>query len=284
MPEARDTPTAVAASADGTIWFTIDLAAAVGRIRDGQLERIAKEAASLEPIGIAADAGGGAWFTDVVAGAISHVSVDGTVTSVPINTPIVRLGRVAAAPDGGVWFAESSLQSVTLLKDGVLFRHPTGVPDGGPYGVAVGADGTVWATLQAGNALVRIAPSHEVEVLELPRPGAVPTDIAVGPDGSVWFIEFRANRIVRYRDGAFEGFAVPGANAGLSGLAVAPDGTVWFGMLREGSLGRLSGGRLQRLRLPRERARPYSVAVDAVGNIWYADITGHVGMVPSDTR
>jgi virginiamycin B lyase len=137
MSEPMDTPTALSAAADGSIWFTIDMASAVGRIRDSRVERIGKPARSLEPIGIAAAADGGAWFTDVTAGAISHVSPGGEVTSVAIGTPVVRLGRVASAPDGSIWFAESSFQSITRLAHGTMTRHPTGVPEGGPYGVAV---------------------------------------------------------------------------------------------------------------------------------------------------
>ena len=40
MPELHDAPIAIAAAADGTIWFTIDRADAIGRIRAGRLERL----------------------------------------------------------------------------------------------------------------------------------------------------------------------------------------------------------------------------------------------------
>ena len=46
---------------------------------------------------------------------------------------------------------------VTRLKDGVFTRHQIESARGGPYGVAVTADGAVWATLQNGNQLLRIA-------------------------------------------------------------------------------------------------------------------------------
>ena len=85
---------------------------------------------------------------------------------------------------------------------------------GGPYGVAVAADGTVWATLQAGNQLLRIARDGALETFNLPRPRAVPTDIAVAPDGAVWFVEFRGNTIGRFQDGQFVSFTVAEENAG----------------------------------------------------------------------
>ena len=147
--------------------------------------------------------------------------------------------------------------------------------------MAAGPDGVVWATLQSGNQLLRIAPDGAITAIDLPRPGAVPSDVAVGADGSVWFLQFRANRIGQLKDGKFADFEVAKENAGLSGLAVAGDGAVWFGMMRRASLGRLRGGRIDMFPLPRENARPYSLAVDREGNVWYADITGYVGMLPA---
>ena len=38
LPGPRDGPMAIAAAADGTVWFTIDQADAIGRIRDGRIE------------------------------------------------------------------------------------------------------------------------------------------------------------------------------------------------------------------------------------------------------
>jgi virginiamycin B lyase len=281
MAEPHDMPIAISAAPDGSIWFTIDGAAAIGRVRDGKLERLPKPGKSVEPLGLAAAPDGGAWYGDIAAGGVARMAPSGEVSSFPLDTPMVRLGRLAAAPDGSAWFAEATSYSITRLQDGKLTRH---VPDsvrGGPYGVAVAADGTVWATLQGANQLLRIAPGGAIEVFDVPRPAVVPTDVAVAPDGVVWFVQFRGNRIGRLEDGAFAEFQVAEENAGLSGLAVAEDGAVWFGMLRAGSLGRLRDGEIKVYRLPRERARPYSLAIDRDGNVWYADITGYVGMLPA---
>jgi virginiamycin B lyase len=107
------------------------------------------------------------------------------------------------------------------------------------------------------------------------------TDVAVAPDGVVWFLEFRGNRVGRFKDGKVDEVEVAGESAGLSGIAIAPDGAVWFGMLRMGSIGRIRDGKVAVFKLPRERARPYSLAVDRDGNVWYADIAGYVGMLPA---
>jgi virginiamycin B lyase len=280
MTQPLDTPTAIAAATDGTIWFTIDLAAAIGRVRDGRLERLPLPSNNVEPIGLGVGPDGSAWYTDNSGRAISRITPAGEISSFPLGTPIVRLGRLTVSPEGAVWFAEATGYSITRLRDGKITRHVFESPRGDPYGVAVAADGTVWATLRSGNQLLHIATGGEIEAFDLPRPAAAPSDIATGPDGSVWFIELRENRIGRLKHGVFEDYAVPGDSPMLTGLAVAGDGAVWFGMLRKAALARLMHGRVEMFKLPRDGARPCSLAIDSSGNVWYADISGYVGMLP----
>ena len=281
MPVPTDIPTALAVAPDGSVWFSIDFSDAVGVVRGGRVERFVKGSRSTEPIGIAVDTGGTVWVTDAATVSIASVSAAGEVRSIKLGTPIARLGRMAAAPDGSVWFAEGTAYSITRLKNGELARHTIASARGGPYGVAVAGDGAVWATLQSANSLLRIAPDGQMTEHEIPTPGVSPTDVAVDRSGAVWFLEFRSDRIGRFQGGRFEEITLGESKLGLTGLAVAPDGAVWFGMLRKGSLGRLRNGKFVEFKLPRERARPYSVAVDPAGNVWYADISGFVGMVPA---
>lgn len=281
MPGLRDGPMAIAAAADGTVWFTIDQADAIGRVRGGRIEMLPTPGRNYEPLGLAVAADGSAWYTDIKAGAVMRIKPSGEVAQFALDNAIVRLCRLAIAPDSSVWFADATDGGVTQLKDGIFTHHEIGSADSGPYGVAVSSDGTVWATLQAGSKLIRIEPSGAIATMELSRPGVVPTDVAVGADGSVWFLQFRANRVGRLKNGAFSDFKVAEENAGLSGLAVAGDGAVWFGMVRRSSLGRLRDGKVATFRLPRDNARPYSLAVDPSGNVWYADISGYVGMLPA---
>ncbi|HYL18456.1 MAG TPA: hypothetical protein VEV20_07230 [Burkholderiales bacterium] len=282
MSVPTDIPTAVAVAPDGSVWFTIDFGEGVGLIKDGKLQRVPKKGRSVEPIGLAVDANGIAWFTDPSAIAVSRINAAGETQSYPLGTPIARLARLAVAPDGAVWFAESTSYSITRLKDGVLQRHDIQSLRGGPYGVSVAGDGTVWATLQSANQLLRIAPSGELTQFDLPTQGAAPTDVAVDRQGGVWLLEFHGNKVARFADGKFAEFPLPEGNAAPSGITVAPDGAVWFGVLRGGGLGRLRDGKIVFFKLPRENARPYTLAADTKGNIWYADISGYVGMIPAD--
>jgi virginiamycin B lyase len=281
MGEPQDAPIAIAAGTDGSIWFTIDHSDAIGRVRNGRIERLPTSSRNIEPLGLAVAADGSAWYTDLAARAIAHINSVGEIARFVLDTPITRLGRLAIAPDGAAWFADQTGYGLTRLKDGVFTRYQIESARGGPYGVAVTADGAIWATLQNGNQLLQVATDGTTRTFELPRAGAVPTDVGVGSDGSVWFLQFRANRIGRFMNGQFSDVEVSQENAGLSGIAVAPNDDVWFGMLRRGSLGRLRNGHIDIFALPRDNARPFSVAVDRDGNVWYADITGFVGMLPA---
>ena len=281
MPGTRDAPMAIAAAADGTVWFTIDQANAIGRIRSGRIDLLPTPGRNYESLGLAVAPDGSAWYTDIKAGAVMRISPSGEVAQFALDSAIVRLGRLAVGPDGSVWFADATGGGITQLKDGIFTRHEIGSAGSGPYGVAVTSDGIVWATLQAASKLIRIEPSGAMATIDSSPPGVVPTDVAVGTDGSVWFLQFRANRVGRLKNGEFSDFKVAEQNAGLSGLVVAGDGAVWFGMVRSSSLGRLRDGSVATFRLPRDDARPYSLAVDPDGNIWYADISGYVGMLPA---
>jgi virginiamycin B lyase len=281
MPDSLESPTAIAAGADGAVWFTIDRSDVIGRAHNGAIERISTSGRNIEPLGLGVAPDGSVWFTDAVGGGVARMTPAGEVSRYKLDTPIVRLGRLAVAPDGSAWFAESTSYSITQLKDGRIVHHEIESPRGGPFGVAVAPSGVVWATLQAGDQLLRIETDGRVDTFNLPRRGAVPSDVAIGPDGSVWFIEARGNRIGVLHDGNFAEFEVGVENAGLSGIAVAGDGSVWFGMLREAGLGRLRNGKVDVFHLPRKDARPFGVAVDPANNVWYADISGYVGMLPA---
>ncbi len=282
MLESKDTPTALAVAPDGTVWFTIDFASAIGRIREGKVERLLKAKMSVEPVGIAVAADGSVWFTDSESRQVSRITPEGTITSIALETPVVRLGKIAVGRDGAVWIAEASAYSITRIKDGRLKRHVIDSIRGGPLGVATAPDGSVWVTLQSANQLLRIAPDGSMSSFDIPTRSSSPADVAVDGKGVVWFIEFRGNKIGRLSNGSFEEFAIGKESAGLTGLDAAPDGSVWFGMLRKGSLGRLREGTIKEFKLPREGARPYGVAVDPAGNVWYTDITGFVGMLPAE--
>lgn len=281
MLDSKDIPTVIATGTEGSVWFTIDFADAIGRVRGEKIERLKKPTGNLEPIGLAVANDGSAWFTDAQAKQVSHISADGKIDSITLEMPIAKLGQIAIAPDGSPWFAEGSAYSITRIKDGKLDRRVIESQRGGPFGVTVARDGTVWATLQAGNQILRIATDGAMKSFDIPTRNSSPSDIAVDGQGSVWFVQFRGNKLGKMSGEKFEEFSLGEQNAGPTGLAVARDGSVWMGLLREGKLARFKNGKFERIDLPRPNARPYSVAVDKEGNLWYTDISGFVGKIPA---
>src|SRR4029453_2480165 len=263
MPSPMDIPVSIAVTGDGTVWFTIDSSNAIGRLRNGKIEKVRKRTESLEPLGLAAEPDGSVWYADAQARVISRVANDGTITAFDLATPVARLGRMAVAPDGAVWFAEPTLGSVTRLKDGVFTRHPvsrvagTGEALVAPFGIAVDAHGTVWATLQNANKLVSISTNGEMSGFEVPTRHSGPGDVAVDGGGAVWILELSANKVARFTRGRFEEFPIPTPNAGLTALAVAPDGSAWFTEMRAHKLGRVRDGIVREFPLPRRDAPPF---------------------------
>ena len=288
MPAATDIPVGIAVAGDGTVWFTMDSSHAIGRLKNGVIEKVRKPGESIEPLGLAADSDGAAWYTDAPKRVISRVTSDGTITAFDLAIPVARLGRLAVAPDGAVWFAEPSAASVTRLKDGIFTRFPmssvAGLGGGlvAPFGIAVDGHGAVWATLQSANKLVRLEPGKEPTAFELPTRGSAPGDVAVDAAGTVWVLEVGANKVARFAGSRFEEFAIPTPRAGLTALAVAPDGAAWFTELRAHRLGRVQNRVVREFPLPRGDARPFGIAVDRANNVWYTDLSGWIGMLRAD--
>lgn len=276
-----DIPAAVDVAPDGAVWFTVEFSDAIGVFRNGKIDRIRKGSQNFEPLGLAADAQGGAWYTDTTIRAISRISSDGNIRSFPLSSSIARLGRLAVAPDGAVWFADVATASVTRLQDGILTRHDMGLQGATPYGIAVDAHGTVWTTLQEADKLGRISTDGQVSAFDVPTRNSGLGDIAVDQRGAVWFLELRANKIGRFANGRFTEFEIPTPAAGLTALAAAPDGSVWFTELSAGKLGRIQNGRVNEFPLPRARSRPFGVAVGAANDVWYTDLSGWLGMLPA---
>jgi virginiamycin B lyase len=279
---AGDIPAALAIAPDGSVWFTIENSNAIGVLRRGALERLPKGRENLEPLGLGVSLSGDVWFTDAITESIGRLGSDGTLTAFPLPTGITQFGRLAVAPDGDVWFTDSWSNAIVRLHDGQFTPYEPSTPNANPFGVAVDSRGTVWATLQTANRLMRITPDGQTTELDLPTRSAGPTDVAVDRTGAVWFVELRAGKIGRYAAGRMDEFAVPSRQAGLTSLAVAPDGSVWSTALREHKLVRLRGGEFTDFHLSRPSARPFGVAADDAGNIWYTDLAGWLGSLHAD--
>jgi len=58
-----------------------------------------------------------------------------------------------------------------------------------PVGIASGADGYLWFTDAAGNAIGRITTTGTISEFALPTPQSLPVNIAYASGGTLWFTE-----------------------------------------------------------------------------------------------
>jgi hypothetical protein len=115
--------------------------------------------------------------------------------------------RIAAGPDGALWFTESDgnrIGRITITGIITEFSIPTG--GSSPTGIAAGADGALWFTEYNGNNIGRITTSGTITEYPDPYCGCVsvpgthlsmPSAILAAPNGgkALWFVEAGENAI-----------------------------------------------------------------------------------------
>ncbi len=158
-------------------------------------------------------------------------------------TPDNGPNRIAAGPDGALWFTELvGDQLGRITTSGALSEYSLPTKDAQPQGIAAGPDGAVWFTELAGNKIGRIATDGTFTEYPLAAPAA-PAFITAGPDGALWFTESAAaaNKIGRITvKGAITEFPVPTANSEPFGITVGPDGALWFTERMAKQVGRIT--------------------------------------------
>jgi streptogramin lyase len=153
--------------------------------------------------------------------------------------------RVAAAPDGRVWFSqgEASLCRLDPGTNTVLYYSlPTG---SAALAVAVEAKGQVWFSDTGQAALGRLDPDTG-DIVLWPIPGGQqPFALTFTPAGEIWFTDREADLLGLFRPetGEFLLYPVPLGSHPFF-LAVGQDGAVWFTAERGNYVARLARSQL----------------------------------------
>jgi streptogramin lyase len=219
-------------------------------------------------LGLAVDGQGTAWFTEANSSRLGRYRAGQTITEIALQ-PNGNPRTLRSAPDGSLWFAEPGLQRLGhIASDGKVTEKSVNAGEFSPnWGVAVGADGSVWYDLR--NGLARLMPdgslrtypvqvngtvtidSHgnawvpmaTVEVVRVSEQGQVAEFkfdntidmVAEAADGAMWFVDGsrggpRVGRIDQNGQPRFFD-ALNAQGAGFpNGIVRAPDGAVWFTM------------------------------------------------------
>ncbi|MEO7760824.1 MAG: hypothetical protein ABIS68_02805 [Casimicrobiaceae bacterium] len=152
---------------------------------------------------------------------------------VEIDLPVPQTRNPTLGADGRVWFTIDSARQIGryALVSGLLDLFP--LPDNvsGSFGqMALGLDGSLWATATDSNRILRILPTGLMSTYDIQSYDPQPVGIAQGPDGNMWFTERGAKKIARITlDGTITEFAVQyPLTTGPTAIARGADNALWF--------------------------------------------------------
>jgi virginiamycin B lyase len=225
------------ANGPGGMWFSGYPGGSVGRVLpDGTANSFNSLDPSSATLGIAQGPGGIMWVTDVNRGLLLRIQPNGVVDQLPVAPPkgvdkIPGPRIIVRGPDGNMWFTDpltGSVGRVSTSGSPTITEFPIGAGSD-PHSIAVGANGTLWATLGVQKSLAKIDPATGAAT-QVPVPAATGAldDLVVAPDGTLW-VSQEAPYVLHVRpDGSLIGrVRLPGGASDADGLALAADGTLW---------------------------------------------------------
>lgn len=184
------------------------------------------------------------------------------------------------AKDGMVWYAGNRNAMIGRLdpRDGSLTRYPMPDPRAGdPHTLVFDSRGDIWFTVQAGNAVGRLATATgKIDLVFVPGSGARPYGIVVDRNDRPWFVEFGTNKVgtVDPATLALTEHVIAEATARPRRIVLGLDGSLFAGDYSGGALYRLDPktGKFTRWQNPAgPRSAPYAMAGDDKGRVWQVE-------------
>lgn len=283
----RASATALAAGADGNVWYIDSGRRKVGRITpSGSMTEFDLPDTGGSPFGITAGPDRNMWVTVTAVGQgrpdwIAKITPVGTVTKFQAGSaPGASPEGITTGPDGNIWFTEAGAGRIgRMTTAGELVEYSLSNPQSNPNGIVAGPDGNVWFLETGRNpAIAKITMSGNItEYRAVGLDEYYLASITAGPDGNVWFSRWQNSgsplqgaigRITP--NGEITTFPLPkGSRAG--GIATGPDKNIWFTDPDGGTVGRMStSGALRKFPLPRRDAHPWGITTGADGRMWFA--------------
>lgn len=195
---------AIAAGADGSLWFTVSTPnvegkAIIGRVTPmGNITEYPVPSGGeglpvvSEPVGIALGADGNMWFTDdghdrEGHNLIGRITPTGSLSEFPIPTVGADPVAIALGSDGNMWFTEPGASKVARITPaGQITEFSAPSVGGGLNGLVRGSDGNMWFSGAVGVNWVN--PEGVVRTLPATVVGNGGHSLAAGVEGDIWFI------------------------------------------------------------------------------------------------
>ena len=143
--------------ADGTLWFTLNQANAIGQFVVGAEPVIHPlPTQNAGPVGVTATREA-IWFVEILAGQVGRITPDGKIIEHPLPDRNARPHAIVADAEGdGCWFTEWGINRLAHI-DGAGDVREIELPDSSePHGLTIDTDGVIWVALESG-ALARVA-------------------------------------------------------------------------------------------------------------------------------
>ena len=170
-------------------------------------------------------------FNDNYAGGFARLLPNGDAERITLPVPQTRNPTLGA--DARIWFTIDSIRQVgrwnPATGDLDTFVMPANI-SGAIGQMALGLDGSLWATATDSDRILKITPSGVMSTYDIQSYDPQPVGIALGADGNMWFAERGSKKIARITPaGAITEFAVQyPMTTGPSQIVRGPDDSVWF--------------------------------------------------------
>lgn len=245
-------PHDVAPAPDGTVWYTAQFTAGLGRLdpATGETHHIPLGVGSA-PHGVIVGPDGAPWITDGGLNAI--VRVDPTTEEVqkfllPAGQRNANLNTAAFDLTGILWFTgQNGFYGCLDPSTGEMqvFEAPRGR---GPYGITTTPDGSVYYAALASSYIGRIDPqTGEVTVLEPPTSNQGARRVWSDSQGRVWVSEWNAGQVAVYNpaNDSWKEWKLPGNNPQAYAVYVDEKDMVWLSDFGANALVRFDPSREQ---------------------------------------
>jgi virginiamycin B lyase len=272
-------PHDVAPTADGSVWYTAQVAGAVGRLdpRTGKISLVPLGEGSA-PHGIIAGPDHALWVTDGGANAIVRIAPGtGQVRRFPLpaSRGSANLNTETFDPRGNLWFTgQSGVYGRVALPSGRVdvWDAPRG---NGPYGITTTRQGLTFYASLAGNYVGRIdTATGTATVLQPPTPEQGARRVWSDSHGRVWMSEWNAGKVARYdpATGRWKEWKLPGSHPMAYAVYVDDHDMVWLSDWGANALVRFDPAheRFQAYPYPTEGASVRQIA-GRPGEVWAAE-------------
>jgi virginiamycin B lyase len=201
----------------------------------------------------------------------------GSLSTYGLPNPTCQPNDITVAPDGNVWFTESSDGVRRIGRLDTKGKITDFLMPSAPDQIVVGSDGNIWFTMPSQPSTIgRLTPAGVFTEFTPPNDGgyqSFPGDITSGPDGNLWFT--MGSKIFKMTtSGAMTEYVVTSSiYPNLLGITVGPDGALWFAEHQGNKIGRIDvNGNITEFG-PVDQ--PHTIGAGPDGNLWFTMPASH---------